>query len=566
MFLKRLRLVDTVATKTLRTVNFCKGANLVVDAESSDRHNKVGKTTFLGLLDIAMGAQHRKRLYTDRNGAIDKKLQDLIESKRIAVELKMSDRVQDYELSVDLFKGGHYRINGEQVSQSAYRAELNSLLFRNESDVPKFRELILAFVRVSVGRDKEPSLRFLDSYTSNAKYQSIYGYLFGMADPVTARQSAELVAERSKLEDAMRKYTEMVGYSDSSVVDQIIGRLEKEKNRTELKLNDVLDPQEFKKNRDSIIEARDQFTKLTFELGEVEYRERILNGDLQNARKDMNLSVGDQLTAAFFAEVSEILPDVQKTYEELVRFNEALAQNKILYLEESLRVLAEGAADKRAAIERLTRSSGTKFALLEGETLDDYTQLLNELGEIEQQVGSMREVRQTLDHFARREADIDREITKISNTPQVVERTPLEAMDTFNDFFTPLAESINNEKPILTYVSDASKFPVKFEQLDGSSTGTRKSLMAAYDLAYQEFALTENIHVPRFVVHDVIETVEGEDFKAILEAADASDTQFVVAVLREKLDSSMVPVDYQDKHTIIRLSMTDRLFEGPSEQ
>lgn len=135
-------------------------------------------------------------------------------------------------------------------------------------------------------------------------------------------------------------------------------------------------------------------------------------------------------------------------------------------------------------------------------------------------------------------------------------------MTSFNGFFTPLAQRINNEKPILVYSSDTSEFPVSITEISGSSTGTRKSLIAAFDFAYQQFAKANCISVPHFVVHDVVENVEGEDLNAVIEAANELDAQYVVAVLKEKLDSSNIPENEQCELQIIRLSDDDKLFEG----
>ena len=69
----------------------------------------------------------------------------------------------------------------------------------------------------------------------------------------------------------------------------------------------------------------------------------------------------------------------------------------------------------------------------------------------------------------------------------------------FDKFFTPLAHRISGEKPVLVYQPDTTGFPVAITEISGSSTGTRKSLIAAFDLAYQQFARADHIRTPRFV-------------------------------------------------------------------
>lgn len=135
-------------------------------------------------------------------------------------------------------------------------------------------------------------------------------------------------------------------------------------------------------------------------------------------------------------------------------------------------------------------------------------------------------------------------------------------MASFNRHFKALAKKINDEEPLLVYNPQTGDFPVSISDMSGTSTGTRKSLLAAYDLAYQQFAAEHNMQVPNFVVHDVMESIEGADLHAIVDAANAIDCQYIVAVLKEKLDSSHISQEEQERMQILCLSMDDMVFQG----
>ena len=64
------------------------------------------------------------------------------------------------------------------------------------------------------------------------------------------------------------------------------------------------------------------------------------------------------------------------------------------------------------------------------------------------------------------------------------------------------------------------------------------------------------------MVQDVVENVEGEDLKKIVDKANGIDCQFIVAVLKEKLDSSRIPQEAQATMCILELSEQDKLFQG----
>ncbi|MFR2393210.1 DUF2326 domain-containing protein [Varibaculum cambriense] len=76
--------------------------------------------------------------------------------------------------------------------------------------------------------------------------------------------------------------------------------------------------------------------------------------------------------------------------------------------------------------------------------------------------------------------------------------------------------------------------------------------------------MANHIDTPNFVVHDVVENVEGEDLHTIVNAANSIDAQYIVAVLKEKLDSSHITDNEQLKMQILQLAEDDKLFEGKS--
>lgn len=98
----------------MREVVFHKGANLIVDAFESDRHNKVGKTTFLKLIDVLLGANGKDRLYKDdETNSVNEELRDIIEKKRVVGEMTLVNSFErpsshNVELKVELFPRGRY--------------------------------------------------------------------------------------------------------------------------------------------------------------------------------------------------------------------------------------------------------------------------------------------------------------------------------------------------------------------------------------------------------------------------------------------------------------------------
>ena len=570
MYIESLRIRNTVTNKVMREVLFHKGANFVVDASASGRHNKVGKTTFLKLIDVLMGAKNKSNIYTDLetgNVAID--LRDTIVTKRIAAEMtlvKDFDRpcASSVDLKVELFPRGGYFVNGERMGITKYWLKLNELVFGIDGNIPTFRQLINSFVRVSVGGDVDSFLRTLPR-ANHAIYRSVYNYLFGISDPKLDSILSELKRRLNQARESLRQYKRVNDVESIEEQLQIQVALEGEYQRVKAQVDDIFDSDEYRANRDAIANVRLKYAELTDALSEVDYKISRTRDSLAAANDESLRQADLSLTRRFFDEVCGMLPSLNKTFEDMVSFNKKLCDNKIAYFQGLNEDLLSRKKELDARRRDLLKENGRFLSLVEQNRVDEYEELAENLMRIRQDIGHRAEVVDTLKRFELDIAAIQEEIDNYSTGGSAREGKNGDyqaRMNSFNGFFTRMAERINGEKPILVYSTDTNKFPVSITEISGSSTGTRKSLIAAYDLAYQQFAAENGIRTPRFVVHDVVENVEGADLRAIIDASNSVDAQYIVAVLKEKLDSSRIMDKTQGGLRILQLSDDDRLFDG----
>lgn len=258
-----------------------------------------------------------------------------------------------------------------------------------------------------------------------------------------------------------------------------------------------------------------------------------------------------------------MIPSVNATFEEMVAFNNQLCDNKIAYFASVAEKLKADRTSVQREINQLSLQNSQFMSLVEQDLIDEYETLQARLVELSSSIGKCREVIDTLNNFDVERVNIERKISSLDspNDDDEAQTNNFAAiMHAFNAFFTPLAREFNNESPVLVYYEEPNKFPVAIRDITGSSTGTRKSLIAAFDLAYQQFAESEGIKTPRFIVHDVLENIEGKVLRDIIARANTINCQYIVAVLKEKLDSSLIPDEEQSKLQILRLSIDDMLF------
>ena len=378
MFIKSLRIRKTTTDEIVREVLFHKGANLIVDTEDSESHNRVGKTTFLKLIDIAMGAKDRKLIYTDADtGTVTEELRDFIVTNKIAVDMTLTSDFPDGDdviLTIDLFPNGRYYIDGEKMGQKAYQQRLNVLLFGNEANVPTFRQLINSFVRVSVGGDDNSFLKTVPS-GSTSIYRSVYNALFGISDPALDKKRDDLNKDLNKTRESIKRYKKVQNVDTVSEQQQILAGLEAEHEEVQCKLNSIIDADVYRANRDEIAATRTRYASLTLQLSDIDYRLQRNEEALQTAMQERGRQADVNLSRRFFEEVCSMIPMVNATFEEMVAFNNQLCDNKIAYFASVAEKLKAERASVQREISQLSSQNSQFMSLVEQDLIDEYESL-----------------------------------------------------------------------------------------------------------------------------------------------------------------------------------------------
>ena len=217
---------------------------------------------------------------------------------------------------------------------------------------------------------------------------------------------------------------------------------------------------------------------------------------------------------------------------------------------------------KENILTELTEKNSEFISLVEENKVDLYYDKLNQLNELKIKKVQNESTIISLENIEKQKQSIEKRLSELEMTVKNNEVEYQKKMDIFNSYFKNVAGRINKEQPVLLYNPKTDEFPVSIDQLsEGTSTGTRKSLIAAYDIAYQLFARKINKVTPKFIVHDVLESIEGDDIRALVNEVESNQIQYISAILKEKLVSSGISLEEQNKMIILELSMKDRLFE-----
>lgn len=564
MLLKKIQIINTSDQDVIRTVDFKLGANFIVDSSDSKHHNKVGKTTFLRLIDIALGARDKKAIYTDtQTGSVEKSLRDYIEQHKTSVKLEVVEDFYKDEnskiLEVGLYSRSFQKVDGKKLNIDEYRKKLNLLFFKNHNNRPTFRQLINSFIRISMNGDNSTFLKNIPNGTKE-NYRTIYNYLFNISDTTIDVEREKLTKEINALKRDETRYKHQQNIDDLSQLEQIINILKVQKKVTQEKLSDIVSSTYFIKNRDHINDIRLEYTNITNQINEIQYKIDLNKRAIKDVEIEQNKSVSSDLTKNFFEEVKSLIPKVDKSFQELLSFNKKLNQNKIDYLSTIIENLTQKQNSLSKKQELLIEGNTELISLVQNNKINDYEKLLAELSKRDQEISSMETVWKTLNNYEK-EKNSNLNKLELLNKKVATGKSYKLSMQKFNRYFTEFASKINDERPVLTYSNDPAKFPLATTDINGSSTGTLKSLIAAYDLAYQQFAFDEEKPIPNFIIHDVMENIESPNLESIIKIANNEmhgQCQYVVSILEEnyKLASS----ENEEQNKILELSDKHKLF------
>ena len=567
VFIKSLSIISKNTDVVLRKIEFKNGINFIVDSEKSDKHNKVGKTTCLKLLDLSLGAKNKDAIFKDyETQSVNKQLKLFIENQKVYTDLVLIDDFnhpsKEVSIKTELFDRGKRYINGEQTSYDEVNKYLNRLLFENSSQKPSFRSMIKSFVRILMTKDNTQFLQVVDNYSSISEYRAIYNYLFDISDPKNDLELGNLKQELKKIKSKEKNYKKTNTVDDIVKIKQINVAIDKEIDRLEKEINDLVDKKTFEKNRVHINDIRKNYEEISRQLSKIDFDIIQLQKYIKETEEKSQRIVNQELANDFFQEISELLPSITKTFLDLVEFNSQLSRSKLSYFNDRIQELIREKENKENILTELTEKNSEFISLVEENKVDLYYDKLNQLNELKIKKVQNDSIIISLGDIEKQKQSIEKRLSELEITVKNNEVDYQKKMDIFNSYFNSVAGRINKEQPVLLYNPKTDEFPVSIDQLsEGTSTGTRKSLIAAYDIAYQLFARKINKATPKFIVHDVLESIEGDDIRALVDEVENNQIQYISAILKEKLVSSGMSLEEQNKIIILELSMRDRLFE-----
>lgn len=541
-----------------------KGLSLIVDNTPEDiieSGNSVGKSTAIKIIDLCLGARSVRELYYDSDTRSENiEVKDFLSENKVQAELILLDTNKNiYSIRRDLFPHGKKYIFDDEYNKDEFGAELKKIIFGLSEPRPTFRQLMPKFVRLE-NTAEDSMIKFLPMMTSNDAYDAIYCFLFQIYSDKLVNQKSEILEKLSECQKTVQALEKSKSITSLSLLKQSLEIINSD-------LKDLYDKRQKLSYMDIYRDELDTKRKLTLRINDLQEKMELLEFEIDNIEKSiLKLSeekrdIDFDTLSAIYDEAKSYIPELQKSFEDMVNFHNTMIQNRIDFIQQQLE-------SKHDLLEQYSQQLGgilgekekvTIEALDEG-LLDELNMLNKKIEELSLKKGEIQQSIYLIEEQEQIRQNLNKELLAVEK--QMEDEGIEEKVKRFNQIFSDYCDKLYGEKYLLAYNDnwkEEKKFPVSIASLGGKiGTGKKKAVIVAYDLAYMQYSIEVGMKVPHFVIHDKMENTHINQIKTIFEICSRIEGQYIIPILRERIDK--VDQQYIERSKVLELSSSDKFF------
>jgi len=560
MFLKKLNIYNE--DKLIREIPFHKGINLIVDETKSknktESGNSVGKTTVLRLIDFCLDGDG-KNIYVDPEfKTTNKKIAQFLKENNILIALTLVEDIDNpYSREVVIernflnYKNKIQKINGETLSNEDFPKTLKELIFNTQSENPSFKQLKSKNIRDEKNKLIH-TLKVLDAHTTDVAYELLLLFWLGID---TDSSKDKLVRDKNleeKLQTRLRKESNLSQINQSLIiVNKEITELNRKKSSFNLN-------EEYEEELQQLNHIKSKINQVSTKLSRLELRKELILESKINLEKDF-ADIDTEQIKRMYDKAKSLIPNVQKTFEQTLSFHNEMIQQKISYITEELPSLDyEINKEKRNLSSFIIHEKSLSESLNKAGAIEDLQLIINDLNSFYEKKGNLEEQKRLWEKSNDNLNQINDKLDAINKNILSKDELIQKRIEEFNVFFSDISSRLDGLHSLLSAENEDGVYKFKIGNIEGNpGTGSKKSQMASFDLAYIKFADSLRIPCLHFVLQDQIENVHSNQITNLLtEIVDEVNCQYVLPVLRDKL-----PKDINIEHfEILSLSQSDKLF------
>ncbi|MDD3926730.1 MAG: DUF2326 domain-containing protein [bacterium] len=566
MFLKKLSVSND--DMVIRDILFHKGVNLIIDeTKTSDLKqtgNNVGKTTVLRLIDYCFGGSG-DNIYKDPEfkAKTNTQVEGFLNNNNIIISMTLK---QDLEIasSREIIVRRNFlqrsekilEINGEQYTEKEFVQTLKELIFDSKHDKPKLRQIIAKNIRDERNRLTN-ALMVLHPCTKIEEYEALFLFWLGIEVDVN-EQKQKLLREHSmetRLLSRLKRETSFSQIEQSLIII----------NRSIAELNVLKDSFDINDNYsaelDKLNEVKLRVNELATSVSNLELRKELISESKSELEREIS-SADSQRVSILYKEAKSLIPTIQKSFEDTIIFHNAMLQKKMGYITKDLPDIEESLASmKRELTELLTTEKRLAESLQKSGVIDKLQKVVTELNEAYERKGALEEQKRVWELSAAKLATIEQNLKKINDSIDAKDALIQERITEFNKYFSEMTAKLYGERFVLSSSKHEKGYLLDIGSVSGNlGTGKKKGQIAAFDLAYIQFADAQGIECLHFILQDQIENIHDNQINSLFtEIVSGVNCQYVLPILRDKLPPNIDVSQYE----VLSLSQSDKLFRIP---
>ena len=565
MFLKELHIHNNETL--IRKINFHKGINLIIDeTKTTDRKesgNNVGKTTVLRLIDFCLGGKG-ENIYRDpefKEKGSNTTIENFLKNNNIIITLVLKEDLElvlSNEITIRrnflLRKNKIQEINGDYYNNDEFPKKLKELIFKSNSPKPTFRQIIAKNIRDEKSRLKN-TIKVLHPTTKQEEYEALYFFWLGI--PIDEAERKQQLHSLIKIEEDLQRrlkkeYTLSKIAQSLIIINRNIEQLEKKKKQFNLNENYEID-------LEKLNQIKSDINKLSTNISQLEMRKELILESKKELEKEIaNINV--EQIKFLYNEAKVLIPEIQKSFEDTLKFHNEMLIEKRNYITKELPEIEEKIKNLNKRIRRLILEEKELSELLQKSgAFEELEKIVVELNKYYEQKGNLEEQKrlwnQTINNIEKYKEELDSIDKNITSKEDLLN----ERITIFNNYFSSISQKLYGEQFVLSYDKNEKGFELNISTVSGNpGTGKKKGQIAAFDLAYIQFADELGINCLHFILHDQIENVHDNQITSLLnEIVSNINCQYVLPVLRDKLPNDIDIEEFK----ILSLSQEEKLFK-----
>lgn len=302
-----------------------------------------------------------------------------------------------------------------------------------------------------------------------------------------------------------------------------------------------------------------KINKLSSELSRLELRKELIIESKVDLEKDI-ANIDTTQIKRMYEKAKAFIPEIQKTFEDTLVFHNEMIQQKIQFITEELPLLEIQIQDRKRILNySLIAERRLSETLNKSGAIEDLQEVIYELNLFYEKKGNFEEQKRLWESSIKNLDDINKKLNNINDEIYSKDDLIQKRIAEFNEIFSDISSKLDGVHSVLSADNPDGIYKFMIDSLEGNlGTGSKKSQMASFDLAYIKFADKLNIPCLHFILQDQIENVHSNQITNLFtDIVNGINCQYVLPVLRDKL-----PIDMNIKPLeVISLSQQKKLFK-----